>query len=94
MSSPVATELESLVMDWLGQILNLPKSFLLSGTGRGVLQGTTCEAILCTLIAARDQILRQIGRQNINKLVVYTSDQTYSALRKAAQIVGIHHQNF
>ncbi|KAJ4839684.1 hypothetical protein Tsubulata_041514 [Turnera subulata] len=24
MSSPVATELESLVMDWLGQMLNLP----------------------------------------------------------------------
>ncbi|KAJ4844726.1 Tyrosine/DOPA decarboxylase 1 [Turnera subulata] len=94
MSSPAATELESIVMDWLGQMLNLPKSFLFSGTGGGVLQGTTCEAILCTLVAARDQMLHQTGRQNINKLVVYASDQTHSALQKAAKIAGIHPQNF
>ncbi|KAI3949510.1 hypothetical protein MKW92_008990 [Papaver armeniacum] len=58
MSSPAATELESIVMNWLGQMLTLPKSFLFSSDrssrGRGVLQGTTCEAILCTLPAARD----------------------------------------
>ncbi|KAJ4831639.1 Tyrosine/DOPA decarboxylase 5, partial [Turnera subulata] len=94
MSTPAATELESIVMDWLEQMLNLPKSFLFSGTGGGVLQGATCEAILCTLVAARDQMLHQIGRQNINKLVVYASDQTHSALQKAANIAGIHPQNF
>ncbi|XP_031270658.1 tyrosine/DOPA decarboxylase 1-like [Pistacia vera] len=94
MSSPAATELENIVMDWLGEMLKLPKSFLFSGKGGGVIQGTTCEAILCTLSAARDRILNNIGRENITKLVVYGSDQTHSALQKAAQIAGIDPKNF
>ncbi|KAH9770948.1 Tyrosine decarboxylase 2 [Citrus sinensis] len=79
-SSPAATELENIVMDWLGQMIKLPKSFLFSGNGGGVIQGTTCEAILCTLTAARDRVLNKIGRENISKLVVYGSDQTHSGL--------------
>ncbi|KAF3450361.1 hypothetical protein FNV43_RR06441 [Rhamnella rubrinervis] len=94
MSSPAATELESIVMDWLGEMLCLPKSFLFSGNGGGVLQGTTCEAILCTLVAARDQILSRIGKDNIGKLVVYCSDQTHSAFQKASLIAGIYPNNF
>ncbi|KAJ1429532.1 Pyridoxal-phosphate binding site [Sesbania bispinosa] len=94
LSSPAATELETIVMDWLGQVLNLPKSFLFSGNGGGVLLGTTCEAILCTLVAARDKTLSKVGRENIGKLVVYGSDQTHSSLQKAAQIAGIHPKNF
>ncbi|KAF5738336.1 tyrosine/DOPA decarboxylase 2-like [Tripterygium wilfordii] len=93
-SSPAATELESIVMDWLGEMLNLPKSFLFSGNGGGVIQGTTCEAILCTLIAARDEMLKKIGRDKLGQLVVYASDQTHSAHQKAAQIAGIHPENF
>lgn len=93
-SSPAATELESIVMDWLGEMLKLPSSFLFSGNGGGVIQGTTCEAILCTLIAARDQMLSQVGKDKIGKLVVYGSDQTHSTLQKAAQIAGIHPENF
>ena len=30
-SSPAATDLESIVMDWLAQLLNLPEAFLTSG---------------------------------------------------------------
>ncbi|WOL08946.1 hypothetical protein Cni_G17699 [Canna indica] len=92
-SSPAATELEGIVMDWLGKLLNLPKPFLFSGGGGGVLQGTTCEAILCTLVAARDKALTRIGRDRIGVLVVYSSDQTHCALKKAAQIAGIHPDN-
>ncbi|XP_022726615.1 tyrosine/DOPA decarboxylase 1-like [Durio zibethinus] len=92
-SSPAATELESIVMDWLGQMLQLPQSFLFSGNGGGVIQGTTCEAMLCTLTAARDQMSSKIGRDNIGKLVVYGSDQTHSALAKAANIAGINPKN-
>ncbi|KAH7545194.1 tyrosine decarboxylase [Ziziphus jujuba] len=93
MSSPAASELESIVMDWLGEMLKLPSSFLFAGNGGGVLQGTTCEAILCTLVAARDQKLNKIGKDNIGKLVVYGSDQTHSAFRKASQVAGIHPSN-
>nr|POE82884.1 tyrosine/dopa decarboxylase 3 [Quercus suber] len=66
-ASPAATELETIVVDWLGEMLELPKSFLFSGNGGGVLQGTTCEAVLCTIVAARDQMLSQIGKENLIK---------------------------
>ncbi|KAL4629216.1 hypothetical protein ACB092_05G292200 [Castanea dentata] len=94
MSSPAATELECIVIYWLGEMIMLPKSFLFKGNGGGVLQGTTCEAILCTLAAARDQMLNRYGSEKMEKLVVYGFDQTHSALQKAVQIAGIHTKNF
>ncbi|XP_059667644.1 tyrosine decarboxylase-like [Cornus florida] len=93
-SSPAATELENIVMDWLAKLLKLPKSFHFSGGGGGVIHGGTCEAIVCTLTAARDQKLSQIGKENTGKLVVYGSDQTHSSFLKAAHIAGIHPKNF
>ena len=92
MSSPTAIELENTIMDWLGQVLKLPKAFLFSCSG-GVLLGTTSEAILVTLVAARDKVLSQIGRENICKLVVYVSNQTHCSVQKATHIIGIHHKN-
>ncbi|ERN11249.1 hypothetical protein AMTR_s00024p00231980 [Amborella trichopoda] len=87
LSSPAATELESIVIDWIGKMLCLPKSFLFSEGGGVVLQGTTCEAILCTLAAARDRKLKKAAHCAL-QLVVYASDQTHCALQKAAQIAG------
>ncbi|KAJ8568829.1 hypothetical protein K7X08_032460 [Anisodus acutangulus] len=89
LASPAMTELEMIVMDWLANMLKLPKSFMFSGTGGGVLQGTTSEAILCTLIAARDRKLENLGVDNIEKLVVYGSDQTHSTYTKACKLAGI-----
>ncbi|GMH27704.1 hypothetical protein Nepgr_029547 [Nepenthes gracilis] len=93
MSSPAATELETIVMDWLAQMLSLPKSFMFAGNGGGVLLGTTCEAILTTIVAARDRVLHRIGRESIHKLVVYGSDQTHCSFHKSAKIAGIHPNN-
>ncbi|GAA0182968.1 decarboxylase [Lithospermum erythrorhizon] len=92
-SSPAATELENVVMDWFGGMLKLPGSFLFSGGGGGVLQGTTCEAMLCTLTAARDRMLKKIGKERIGELVVYVSDQTHFSLQKACQIAGLNRDN-
>ncbi|KAK6932130.1 Pyridoxal phosphate-dependent decarboxylase [Dillenia turbinata] len=94
MASPAATELEGMVMDWLGKLLNLPRCFLFAGGGGGVLHGTTCEAILCTLVASRDRMLSKIGRDKMDKLVVYGSDQTHCALLKATKIAGLDLKNF
>ncbi|KAL7593375.1 hypothetical protein Lser_V15G32666 [Lactuca serriola] len=93
LSSPAATELEIVVMEWLSKLLQLPQSFSFSGNGGGVLLGTTCEAIICTMLAAREKMLDQIGRENTEKLVVYCSDQTHVCLEKAAKIVGINPEN-
>lgn len=87
--SPAATELEMIVMDWLGKMFNLPQSFLFEGKGGGVLQGSTSEALVCLLAAARDRALKQYGEDSITKLVVYASDQTHFVVKKAAKLVGI-----
>lgn len=58
----------------------------ITGQGGGVVQGTASDAILVTLLAARDKILRKVGKESIDKLVVYSSDQAHSALLKACQV--------
>ncbi|KAL6345106.1 hypothetical protein AAG906_013589 [Vitis piasezkii] len=93
-ASPAATELESIVMDWVGKMLMLPPSFLFSGGGGSVFHGSTCEAILCSLAAPRDKVLKKIGHPKITKLVVYGSDQTHSTVQKASKLVGIPTSNF
>ncbi|XP_075508293.1 tyrosine decarboxylase 2 isoform X2 [Primulina tabacum] len=92
-TSPAATELETIVMDWLGKALKLPDAFLSTGHGGGVIQGTASEAVLVVLLAARDKILRKVGEDAIRKLVVYISDQTHASLQKACKIGGIFPQN-
>ncbi|CAL4976402.1 unnamed protein product [Urochloa decumbens] len=96
-ASPAATELEMVVVDWLGKALHLPGSLLFGGGGGGTLLGTSCEAILCTLVAARDRKLADIAARSSGKgiedLVVYCSDQTHFAFHKAARIAGIRREN-
>ncbi|XP_010526485.1 PREDICTED: tyrosine decarboxylase 1-like [Tarenaya hassleriana] len=92
-TSPAATELEMIVLDWLSQLLNLPEQFLSKGNGGGVIQGTASEAVLVVLIAARDKVLRKVGKDALEKLVVYASDQTHSSLQKACQISAIRPEN-
>ncbi|GJT41370.1 tyrosine decarboxylase 1-like protein [Tanacetum coccineum] len=82
------------VMEWLSKLLQLPKSFSFSSdSGGGVLHSTTCEAFVCTLLAAKEKILDQIGRDYAEKLVVYCSDQTHFSFQKSVKIVGINPKN-
>ncbi|KAJ4721191.1 Tyrosine decarboxylase [Melia azedarach] len=94
-ASPAATELESVVLDWTGKMLKLPSSFLFSGTGGSVLLGSTCAAVICTMAAARDKALENLGGGgSIAKLVVYASDQTHFTIQKASKLIGIPPSNF
>src|ERR1700712_4540139 len=45
-TSPAATELEMLVMDWLAELLGLPASFRSDGPGGGVIQHSASDAAL------------------------------------------------
>lgn len=58
-ASPACTELETVVMDWLAQLIGLPPSFCSSAGkgGGGVIQGTASEATLCALLAAKARAL-------------------------------------
>ena len=74
------------------RLLQLPKSFSFNSDGGGVIHGSTCESFVCTLIAAREKRLKNIGTKEytLGKLVVYCSDQTHFA---SCQVVGISLNN-
>ncbi|CAD6252362.1 unnamed protein product [Miscanthus lutarioriparius] len=93
-ASPVATELEQVVVDWMAGLLGLPEQFCFAGGGGGVLHGSTCEAVVCTLAAARDRAISRLGHAAILRMVVYASDQTNATFQKGASIVGIPPANF
>jgi aromatic-L-amino-acid/L-tryptophan decarboxylase len=90
-TSPVCTELETHVMDWLVGMLGLPEKFLSSNTGGGVIQDTASSAALCALLAARERASGYTTNKKgcTGQLVAYASSQTHSSLEKAAMIAGI-----
>ncbi|KIH90282.1 aromatic-L-amino-acid decarboxylase [Sporothrix brasiliensis 5110] len=58
--SPAITELETVVLDWLAQLLGLPEEYLSTGPtrGGGVIHGTASEAVMTMMTAAADKYLR------------------------------------
>jgi aromatic-L-amino-acid decarboxylase len=108
MCSPVVTELETVVLDWLAKILALPESFRSTSKGGGVIQGSASEAIVTVMIAARERFIRRrIERENFfdpeeaenracelrSRLVALGSDQAHSSTKKAAIIAGTRYRN-
>eukprot|EP00884_Botryococcus_braunii_P016651 jgi/Botrbrau1/366/Bobra.110_2s0022.2 len=83
---PAATELETVVLDWLGKALDLPQQFLsrnpdgTPGKGGGVIQGTASDAVLVALLAARSVALSSRSPRDMCDLVAYTSDQVPPSL--------------
>ncbi len=94
-TSPSCTELETHVLDWLVDMLNLPNDFKSNNKGGGVIQDTASSASLCAMIAARERKNR--GKSNLfglkDNLIVYISSETHSSIEKAAMISGIGSNN-
>jgi aromatic-L-amino-acid decarboxylase len=86
-TSPAATEVEDVVMEWLRQMLGLSDAFT------GVIHDTASTATLCALLCARERTTQfsQNGRGLQGEdapLVVYASDQAHSSIPKAALLAG------
>ncbi|XP_059253174.1 aromatic-L-amino-acid decarboxylase isoform X2 [Mustela nigripes] len=98
-ASPACTELETVMMDWLGKMLKLPEAFLAGqvGEGGGVIQGSASEATLMALLAARTKVVRRLQAASpgltqgaiMEKLVAYSSDQAHSSVERAGLIGGV-----
>lgn len=86
-TSPACTELETHVLDWLAEMLDLPAAFHSSSSGGGVLQDSASSATLCALLAAREGARRRAGFGA--RLAAYTSTQAHSSVEKAARIAGL-----
>ncbi len=94
-TSPACTELETHVLDWLAEMLDLPTKFHSNGSGGGVIQDSASSASLCALLAARERVLYYQGIVSglDGNLVAYTSSQAHSSIEKACMIAGIGRQN-
>lgn len=87
-TSPSATELELVTLDWLRQMLGLPQPLF------GMLHHNS--AILNALVAAREVIPRlqirqkgMAGRDEVPRLRFYASQEAHSSIDKAAIVAGI-----
>jgi len=85
-TSPAAAELEERVMNWLKQMLGLPKEF------EGVIQDTASTATLTALLTAREKAskfqINENGFTGKEKFRIYCSSETHSSVEKAVKIAG------
>ncbi len=94
-TSPACTELETLVLDWMAELLDLPAGFRSNSPGGGVLQDSASSATLCALLAARQRTtggrVNQAGldQSDARRMVAYASDQAHSSIDKAVMIAGL-----
>jgi aromatic-L-amino-acid decarboxylase len=88
-TSPSATELEEVVLDWFRQMLGLPPEFA------GVITDTASVSSLVALAAAREALHASIrvdglaGRTDLPRLRMYCSEHTHSSIEKAAIVLGV-----
>lgn len=89
-TSPAATELEGVVIEWLRDALALPSHFT------GVLHDTATTATFSAILTMRE---RALDYQGLTKgmsgpaLRIYASDQTHSSIDKAVRLSGIGQDN-
>jgi aromatic-L-amino-acid decarboxylase len=91
-TSPAATELETLMLDWLAELLDLPTGFRSSSAGGGVIQHSASDAVLVALLAALHRVsggASETAGVPSGRFTVYTSSQTHSSVEKACRIAGI-----
>jgi aromatic-L-amino-acid decarboxylase len=94
-TSPACTELETLVLDWVADMLGLPDRFKSSSAGGGVIQDSASSSALTALLAGRERATGYAGNEQgcDGRLVAYVSSQTHSSVEKAAKIAGIGRRN-
>jgi aromatic-L-amino-acid decarboxylase len=86
-TSPAATELEQVVMDWLRQMMDLPAGMV------GVIQDTASTATLVALLTARERATAgRAGAAGLSAaaepLAVYASREAHSSIDKAVKLAG------
>ncbi|MEM1330540.1 MAG: pyridoxal-dependent decarboxylase [Planctomycetota bacterium] len=95
-TGPACTEVETRMLDWMGEAIGLPPAFLSpSRTGGGSIQGTASESAVVALVAGRRRLAERVeereGRDAVRAIrpVVYASQQAHSSIAKAAVVTGV-----
>ncbi len=94
-TSPSCTELETRVLDWLANMLQLPEKFKSTSVGGAVIQDTASSAALSAILTARERKTNYQTNDsgNLGNLIAYVSSQTHSSVEKAIKIAGIGKTN-
>jgi aromatic-L-amino-acid decarboxylase len=86
-TSPSATELEEVTLEWLRQLMGLPGEF------EGVIYDTASISTLCAIAAAREATGLDVREQGLGatgaKLRMYASEHVHSSVDKSAMTLGI-----
>lgn len=92
-SSPAATEMETVVLEWIRSLCNLPSGHM------GIVYDTASVAVMHALAGARERTCPGTrksglpGIQKIRALRIYASDQAHSSAEKAAIALGVGEAN-
>ena len=92
-TSPAATELETVTLGWLRQLIGLPDAF------EGVIYDTASIASMHALVAARETSIADVrarglaGRADVPRVRVYGSDQVNLSIDKAVMTIGLGHES-
>lgn len=90
-TSPAATELETVVCDWMRQALGLPQTFA------GAIHDTASVATLCAVLVMRERALgwkgNAEGLSGAPRLRIYCSAEAHSSINRAMWFSGIGADN-
>lgn len=90
-TSPAATEVETVMLDWLRQAVGLPEAF------KGVIQDSASSATLAAALTMRERALdwegNRAGLSGQPRLRVYCSDEVHTSVDRAIWVAGIGAEN-
>ncbi len=90
-TSPAATEMEGVMVDWLRQALGLPDGYT------GVIQDSASSATLSAVLTMRERATGYTGNRDglsaKGNLRIYCSDQVHSSIDRACWVAGIGQEN-
>ena len=90
-TSPAATEMETVMLDWLRQAIGLPNNF------SGVIQDSASSATLVAVLTMRERALNWSGNQSglsgAARLRIYCSEEVHTSVDRAIWVAGIGQDN-
>ena len=90
-TSPAATEVETVMVDWLRQALGLADGYV------GVIQDSASSATLSAVLTMRERATGYTGNRdglaNKGHMRIYCSDQVHSSIDRACWVAGIGQAN-
>ena len=101
-ASPACTELETIVLQWLGKMIVLPEVFLpfrhteeenendhICNMGGGVILGSASECVLVALLSARTETLSRMREENPATEDGHNLSKLVMYTSKLVRLVGI-----